>query len=115
MHIPRIRLNIIKRDLLKNNANIRYYRPLNYDSEPTNIEKIKKYDLPIEVINTLKEHEISINNIEKQLIENNKLIYSLLKEKINQNNDYKESYDYLLVNPDEKKLIVRETFASVKY
>ncbi len=86
MHIPRIRLNIIKRDLLKNNANIRYYRPLNYDSEPTNIEKIKKYDLPIEVVNTLKEHEISISNIEKQLIESNKLIYSLLKV----NNEMKE-------------------------
>ncbi len=81
-----LRLNIVKRNFLKNYGNIRYYRPLNYDSEPTNIEKIKKYDLPIEVVNTLKEHEISISNIEKQLIESNKLIYSLLKV----NNEMKE-------------------------
>ncbi len=86
MPILRIRLHILNKKLFKNNGNIRYYRPLNYDSEPTNIEKIKKYDLPIEVVNTLKEHEISINNIEKQLIESNKLIYSLLKV----NNEMKE-------------------------
>lgn len=89
-----------------NRNNIRFYRPVNYDIESHTIEKMKKYDLPIEVINTLKQHEISINNIEKQLIENNKLFYSLLKHnnKFNKENGNENTCNDCSNNCDERKL-----------
>ncbi len=114
------KLITITRSLLKfNRNNIRFYRPVNYDNESHIVEKMKKYDLPIEVINTLKQHETSINNIEKQLIENNKLFYSLLNEKnekieknyknykdLNYLNDFNDlsCLSYLTDNNDEKKV-----------
>jgi hypothetical protein len=71
------------KNLIKYNQ-YRYYRPTHYEISTNNINKnidtedIKKTHLPEDISDLLKKFETSINNMEKRILENNRIMNDIL-------------------------------------
>lgn len=78
------RSNLIHYKNLIKYKQYRYYRPTHYEIITNNINKnidtenIKKTDLQEDISDLLKKFETSINNIEKRILENNKIMNNIL-------------------------------------